>query len=111
MKIYFEDGQLRNLSQLPIKPDFILDASEGVNANINFLVSIGKRNPEAIIYTNSIFAFDNRYAWNEKLEVPEVYIRAGEYMLFTRIDALTDRLLREGHNLSKMYISGEFEDI
>lgn len=110
MKIYFEDGKLRNTNQLPIKPDFIVNAEEGVNANINYLDNVYHVNPNGIVYTNSIFAFSNQYAWNEELKVPEIYIRTGEHMLFTRIDELTNRELREGHNLAKMYVAGEFDN-
>ena len=109
MKIYFEDGKLRNTNQLPIKPDYIVNAEEGVNANINYLNNICHVNPNCVIYTNSIFAFSNRYAWNKELRTSEIYIRAGEYMVFTRIDGLTNRELREGHNLAKLYVSGEFD--
>lgn len=110
MKIYFEDGKLRNTNQLPIKPDFIVNAEEGVNTNINYLDNVHRTNPNSIVYTNSIFAFSNLYSWNEKLKVPEIYIRAGEHMLFTRIDELTERELKEGHNLAKMYVAGEFNN-
>lgn len=109
MKIYFEDGELRSYRQLAFEYDFAIDATKGVSSNISALDGLVHLYPDATIYTNSIFAFSNEYAWNEELKVPEIYIRAGEHMLFTRIDKLTTRELREGHNIAKMWISGEFE--
>ena len=114
MKIYFEDGKLRTLNQVPVQLDYTIDATNGMSANINILDELKQRETEdgegLVIYTNSIFAFSNRYAWNEKLKVPEIYIRAGQHMIFKRIDGLTPRELRVGHNLAKMYVSGEFEE-
>lgn len=115
MKIYFEDGKLVSTNRLPIvKVDFTVDATYGVSGTINILDELKQRETEdgenLVVYTNSIFAFNNRYAWNEKLKVPEIYIRAGQHMVFKRIDELTARELREGHNLAKMYVSGEFEE-
>lgn len=109
MKIYFEDSQLCSKLQRPHDTQFTLDATYGPSENIKFLDTMKDSNPDAIIYTNSIFAFSNTYAWNPIEKVPEVYIRAGEHMIFTRIDKLTVRELREGHNLKKMYLSGEFD--
>ena len=109
MKIYFEDGELVSSGCLPIDHYVVVNASSGVSTNINVLDDIKEHNPNAVVYTNSIFAFSNIYAWNEELKVPEIYIRAGEHMTFTRIDELTDRELREGHNLARMYIAGVFE--
>lgn len=108
MVVYFEDGKLIDIKQLPVPVDYVIDATDGVNANIN-LLDLLNQNKDLTIYTNSIFAFNNLYVWNERLKVPEVYIRAGEHMLFTRIDKLTNRELREGHNIAKMYVAGEFE--
>jgi hypothetical protein len=110
MKIYFEDGELVSSGYLPIDRYIVVNAGCGVNTTINALDNIKEYTPNAIVYTNSIIAFSNIYAWNEELKVPEIYIRAGEYMLFTRIDKLTNRELREGHNLAKMYIDGEFNN-
>lgn len=109
MKIYFEDSQLCSKLQRPHDTQFTLDATYGPSENIKFLDMLNESNPNAVIYTNSIFAFSNTYAWNPVEKVPEVYIRAGEHMIFTRIDKLTTRELREGHNLKKMYLSGEFD--
>ena len=111
MKIYFEDGDLRNSTQLPVKVDFIIKANRGVSRNIDDLDLYARCKPDAVIYTNSIFAFSNKYAWNNDLKVPEVYIRAGEHMIFTRIDKLTDKEIREGHNIGKMYINGAFDNL
>ena len=108
MKIYFEDGPLRDIGQLPFEPDYIIDAGEGVTTNMIFLETALQMNPNATLYTNSIFALNNRYAWNKELQAPEVYIRTGWNECFTRIDNLTGRILREGHNLAKMYVAGEF---
>ena len=55
MKIYFEDGRLDN----PPFCDYHVDAAEGVMANIYWLDAIKEKVPDSVIYTNSIFAFDN----------------------------------------------------
>ena len=109
MKIYFEDDQLVSAIRLPVRPDQIIDATMGYTNCENMLEDIKLNKPDAVIYTNHIGAFSNEWAWNEELKVPEIYIRAGEHMIFTRIDALTERELRFAHNLEKMYIAGSFE--
>ena len=111
MKIYFEDSFLS-------RPDFPeyneesifvtkLDGVAGPGMNIAMLDYYKEKHPNCVIYTNAIFAFSNKYAWNSKLKVPEIYIR-DEDDVWTRIDELTNRELRQAHNLAKMYIAGEF---
>jgi hypothetical protein len=109
MKIYFEDGELVTTGYLAFEYDRKIDARKGVRSNLFDLDVALTYVPNATIYTNSIFAFSNEYAWNEELKVPEIYIRAGEHMVFTRIDKLTARELRRGHNLAHMYVAGEFD--
>ena len=111
MKIYFEDDSLKNCTQLPEPINFVIDAKYGVSSNFNLLDNLKEQNKNFVIYTNSIVAFSNQYAWNPTLGVPEIYIRTGEHMLFTRIDELTERELKEGHNLAKMYVAGEFDSL
>lgn len=110
MKIYFEDGELVSSGYLPIDRYIVVHAASGVHTNIKVLNDIKEYDPNAAVYTNSIFAFSNDYAWNEELKVPEIYIRAGEHMLFTRIDKLTEKELRRTHNLAKMYVAGAFDN-
>lgn len=109
MKIYFEDGQLRHVSRYPDDVEFSVDAGNGVSACIELMDLFLRKRPDAIIRTNSIFAFNNMYAWNEELGVPEIYIRAGEAETWVRIDQLTHRELRRAHNLAHLYVAGEFE--
>lgn len=112
MKIYFEDGMLVTSSYLPLHTNhyYTIDAKYGVASTMASLDTLRECEPDAIVYTNSILALSNVYAWNEELKVPEVYIRAGEHMEFTRIDKLTERELRYAHNLAKMYVTGLFDN-
>lgn len=103
MKIFFEDGKLD--SSMPRRWIFI-DAMDGVSMVKKMLYFCSCLEPVAEIYTNSILAFDNNYAWNCKLGVPEIYIRHKGN--FARIDSLTTRELKRGHNLMKLYLGGEF---
>ena len=109
MKIYFEDGQLAASDRLPIDNYYDIDAKYGFSSNMAQLDTLLECEPDATVYTNSIFAFSNEYAWNEELKAPEVYIRAGESGEFTRIDKLTTKELRYAHNLAKMYVAGTFD--
>ena len=52
MQIYFEDGKLINSKLLPIIPNFIINAEDGVTSYINQLDDINSVKPYAIIYTN-----------------------------------------------------------
>ena len=110
MKIYFEDGELVSSGYLPIDRYIVVNAGSGVHTNINVLNDIKEHNPNAVVYTNSILAFDNKYAWNEELKLPELYIRAGEYGIFTRIDKIYPNI-RKVNNLAKMWLAGMFDHI
>ncbi len=110
MKIYFEDGELRDTTVVTNPyTGIVVDAANGVSANIMTLDACAKCRPNDIVYTNSIFAFHNMYAWNEEFKVPEIFIRAGEACTWVRIDKLTNRELKRGHNLAHLYVAGEFE--
>ena len=108
MKILFEDGILRNLGYLS-EGYWVVDAREGVEANIAALDFLAREHPDAMVYTNSIFALHRNYTWNAELGAHEAYIYIKKERYFVRIDALTKRELKEGHNIAKMYVSGEFE--
>lgn len=113
MKIYFEDGELTNEVQAAIGATHRVDGKFGFLQNQQALDTYNEyyKNHDVIIYTNSLVALSNEYCWNDELKVPELYIRPGAGREFVRVDLLTERWLREGHNLMKMYIANEFGNL
>ena len=113
MKIYFEDGKLDNIALVKFetgcKFDFTVDAANGYSFCEDRFEISAHFHPNCAIYTNSLVALSNKYVWNEELGVPELYLRHKDTLQFTRVDALTTRELRQGHNLMKMYMAGEFD--
>lgn len=109
MKIYFEDGPLDiKLARLEFDYDFFIDARNGYSFCEDKLEIMEHFHSDKTVYTNYLNALNNRWVWNDKLKVPELYIRNEEHN-FTRVDKLTTRELRQGHNLMKLYMNGEFE--
>lgn len=109
MKIYFEDGALA-FNLLEVDCDFRIDAANGHSFCEKRLRTAKERYPNCAIYTNSLVALDNKFVWNDELKVPELYLRDRTTQKFVRVDELTDRELREGHALMKMYINGAFDN-
>lgn len=107
MRIYFEDGQLHRPNGREFKYSYLVDAGHGYSKNRMLLDHIKQTDNNASVYTNSVIALDNYYAWNNEIKVPEIYI-ANKDGVFTRIDELTVKCLREAHNIMKMYIAGAF---
>ena len=107
MKIYFEDGVLRSISDVDDNIDIMLDAKYGYSYCDCTLYKLKQDGYHYTVYTNAITALRNEFAWNNELKVPEIYIRNKDG-IFTRIDKLTNRELREAHNIMRMYIAGEF---
>ena len=111
MIIYFEDSSITNepLYSITDKEMIKVDAKNGITSNINQLIAIEKdRDFDTSIYTNSIVALWSRWCWDKENKIPQLYIRNinGEWENITHF---TTRELREGHNLAKLYISGEFD--
>lgn len=113
MKIFFEDGSLKinnGISLVEEQAPIIVEADWGITNNLRQLNSLRvheELSEKVVVYTNSVVAFDNKYAWNAELEVPEIYIRTQDRG-FVRLDELTNRKLRESNNLLNLYLAGEF---
>ena len=112
MKVFFEDGPLADDTplSLPVPGNVVvIDSGRGFSACETMLDKwmrwVGT---EDCVYTNATVAMEWGYVWNDVLGVPELYIRHEHTGEWTRIDQLTNRALRRGHDLFKMWRSGEF---
>jgi hypothetical protein len=111
MKIYFEDGKLLPQDMLPFKYDHKIDAGEGYSYCEDALQYLRANEPRSVVYTNTITALCNIFAWNRDYGVFEIYMRCENDNAFHRIDKLTQRELREAHNIMKMYMANEFGNL
>lgn len=109
MKIFFEDDSLVTSGYLAFNPTHTIDAKIGYTNCVAQLDFALRFDPQGIVYTNSLAVLmDSKYFWNKELGVPELYLRSGEYMVFNRIDKLTERELKETHNYLKLFTNNEF---
>lgn len=111
MIIYFEDGSITNESIYSVTGEELIkvDAANGYTANYNRLVAIEKeRDFDTKIYTNSLVALSNRWCWDERNKIPQLYIRNkdGEWENATHF-AYSN--IRQVNNLAKMYVNGLFD--
>ena len=110
MKIYFEDGKLRSKRLLKFEPNYRVCASNGYTGCIKDLELIrnyGDKN--MIVYTNCTFALKARYVWDDETKTHELYLRNKETGEFVHINELTDKDLKEPHNLEMMFRNGAFD--
>ena len=108
MTIYFEDGELQPDFNLSFTYTKRIDAGKGFRNNLEELNELMKSNPGATIYTNSLVALSNTYAWNETLKVPMIFVRSNQFSGFSRIDYLTEKEICRAHNILHMYMNGGF---
>lgn len=111
MKILFYDGPIRFWSRPTSFTHYnTVDAGAGYTNNARELESYQKLwGDNTIVLTNSIIALDHRYGWNEKENHTDIYFYVESKHDFVRCDKLTDREIREGHNIMTLFRGGEFD--
>ena len=111
MKILFYDGDVRQWCRpTNIGRNYhILDAARGPSDNIERLELARLNYYDCVIFTNSLVALDHRYGWNKKENHTDIYFYVESKHDFVRCDELTDREIREGHNIMKMFMNGVFD--
>lgn len=108
MKIYFEDGILRSHHLQEKEVNWRIYADYGYSHCIKQLDMLLETVPDSIVYTNFLPALSGKYAWNKEEGQHDIYLRNADGE-FVRIQNLTNRELREGHDIMKMYMNGEFK--
>ena len=134
MKVLFYDGQLdrfRDADWEDLKTIlcgffddgwdwsvFFVDAKYGPKSNENEIhdfinykhTMIENQNlVDIIIITNSLVALDNTYCWGEETNSCELYIYDKRKDEFVKAQDLTEKEIKQGHNLEALYRNGAFD--
>lgn len=111
MKILFYDG---SISWWACPSSFSnynrLDGSFGYTDTIK-TIDLYKENlgEDEAVLTNSIVALDHKYGWNKKENHTDIYFYVKSKRDFVRCDKLTEKEIRKGHNIMKMFMNGAFD--
>ena len=109
--VYFEDGPLIKDIIWRLYPQVNIDAADGVSDNLAAADKIleASEGTITIVYTNQILLLDSKYIYFEKGNKFCGYLRIKDGS-WINLEYLTDRKLRPGHNIPKLYLAGEFYD-
>ena len=117
MKVYFYDGVLEDAFVMECFPEdadaqiFHVDARYGPKKNmkkLKTLANIEQYGSPVYVLTNSLLALSHTYGWDEEGNHTNIYLWVEDLDKYVRIDNLTDREIRQGHNIAKMYLAGTF---
>ena len=118
MKVYFYDGILKEapvMGCLPEEADaqtFHVDARYGPKENrekLGALANLEQHGSPVYVLTNSLLALSHTYGWDEEENHTNIYLWVEDLDKYVRIDDLTDKDIRQAHNIEKMYIAGAFD--
>lgn len=86
---------------------YVIGAGDGVEANVTLMERLWKDSTRWNVLTNQIVLLDNKYCWDKAFAVPErAYIFEPMQEKFYHIQELTDKEIRECHNIMRMYLNG-----
>ena len=120
MKVLFYDGNLLGKDF----PSYAFDKAVSINykgyeCTINaaygysrckeILDSIIEDQPDTVVLSNSLVALDNTYCWDEETNSCELYIYDKRKDEFVKAQDLTEREIKQGHNLEALYRNGAFD--
>ena len=90
---------------------YFTNSKNGYKVNIDIIEDLRIHYPDINIVTNLPYLLSNEFAWNTKENKSEIYLWSviDNQEGFRNISDLTTREIREGHNIEKMYRSGEFD--
>ena len=86
---------------------YVIGAGDGVEANVTLMEKLWKDSARWNVLTNQIVLLDHKYCWDNAFAVPErAYIFEPMQEKFYHIQELTDKEIRECHNIMRMYLNG-----
>ena len=108
MKIYFYDGELPYEPMSRENIIITIDAKYGHKACVR-LVNLYRGRNDVSVLTNYTYLL-NSFGWNEQENKWDVWIWQEKSMQWKNVQDLTDRELRQAHNLERLYRAGEFDE-
>lgn len=100
-------GDFRREKDCSDVPICFIDASRGYSQNVHQAIEAKRKKEEMIIVTNQIGILSHEYGWRDDLgEHERIYIYKNGS--FVNIKALTNKEIREYHNIMRMYMNGCF---
>lgn len=130
MKILFYDGDVEKLyaetddfngimeeieKRVSPYPDHVrfINAKYGPKSNEEMLDELldldQTRGLNVVVVTNSLVALSNKYCWDQRTGRCELYIFRPDKKWFVNAQELTEKEIREGHNLEALYRNGTFD--
>ena len=130
MKVLFYDGEVEKLyaktdafagimeeieERVSPYPDHVrfINAKYGPKMNEDMLDESldleQTRDLNVVVVTNSLVALSNKYCWDQRTGRCELYIFRKDKKWFVNAQELTEKEIREGHNLEALYRNGAFE--
>ena len=90
---------------------YITESKDGYKVNVSRIEEMVQKHPDMIVLTNLPYLLSHEYAWNEKEGKSEIYLWSDiDYQDgFRSVHDLTNRDIRNAHNIEKKYRSGEFD--
>lgn len=112
MKVYFVDGNIMFMDNMPGVAADKIDAVNGYSKSLDVVEGIRKFYPDDNfnIVTNCPWFLSNDYTWNAELKRPEIYLWVEKEKTWKNITELTERDIKFAHNIEKMWRAGEFTD-
>lgn len=113
MKILFYDGPIKRWSRPTSFTHYnTVDAGAGYTNNVRELEAYQKFwGDNTIVLTNSMVALTHDFGWNQSEKHTDIYFYIESEHDFIRCDRLTFREIREGHNIAKLFMAGEFKEV
>ena len=86
-----------------------ISAADGPSNVTKWIDNMYKRMPKCTLFTNSIIALSNTYAWNDITNSCDIWFWKPSMNMWVNIQDTTDKEIRKPHNIMKMYLSGAFD--
>jgi hypothetical protein len=106
--MFFYDGKLTDIAESEMESEDLIDAGDGYTSNMKRLGEILRDGDPHMVITNQIELLNNTWLWDTKTHTSKLCLKDERDGHWKPIGRFTKRDLKNGNNLAKMYMNGEF---